>query len=64
MRAHDAVRQSRQTGVGDIDKGNAGIVSIRPRAGIVEQLRAVGLSVELTHLGRHVVPVVTTRSPS
>lgn len=59
MCANDAVRQSRQTGVGDIDEGCARIVSIRPRARIVEKLRAVGLSVELKRIGRYVVPVVT-----
>lgn len=58
MRTHNAPRQSGQTGVGDIEAGNAGIVSLRPRAGIVENLRAVGLSVELRHLGRSVVRIV------
>lgn len=56
MRAHNAQRQPRQTGVGDIKDGSVGIVSIRPRAHVVESLHAVGLHVG--RVGRYVVPMI------
>lgn len=63
MHANDATRKLRQTGAGDIDGENAEIVSIRPRARTLEKLRAVGLSVELKHIGRYVMPIITTERP-
>lgn len=63
MRASAAARRSRQTGVGDIEEGSAGIVSIRPRSRIVEKLRAVELSIELKRLGRYVALIVTAEQP-
>jgi hypothetical protein len=58
MGAHDAARQPGGADGGKSIEGNATIVSIRPRARIVERLRAVGLRIELKVIGRYVVPIV------
>lgn len=60
MAAHEPATEALGTSARGRDiGGNAGIVSIPPRARIVESLRAVGLHVELRIVGRYVVPIVT-----
>lgn len=56
MCSHDAAHQQPGTG--------RNVIAIRPRARIVESLRAVGLNVELRLIGRHVVPIVTMERPN
>ncbi|HEY0941903.1 MAG TPA: hypothetical protein VGE08_17555 [Steroidobacter sp.] len=51
------------TGRGKIDGNSQIVTAIRPKARIVESLRAVGLHVELKRIGRYVVPIVTKVTP-
>mgnify|MGYP001251307133 CR=1 FL=1 len=55
MPAHDATRQSRRTGVGDIVNGNAGTISIRSSAQC-RVLRAGGFQIESRRIGRYIAP--------
>jgi hypothetical protein len=61
MRAHDAKRQSWQMGLGDIGEWSSRAVTAIRLRGIVEKLRAVGLSIELKHVRRYVMPIVVKR---